>query len=96
MIPFDQRTGTIWYDGAAVDWPDATLHVLSHGLHYASSVFEGLRVYGGVPFMLAEHVARLRASARILDFDSSTTTRPCAPPRSTWCGRPGSPRAMSG
>ncbi|KUN40948.1 branched-chain amino acid aminotransferase [Streptomyces longwoodensis] len=69
MIPFDQRTGTIWYDGAAVDWPDATLHVLSHGLHYASSVFEGLRVYGGVPFMPAEHVARLRASARILDFD---------------------------
>ncbi|MFI5978834.1 aminotransferase class IV [Streptomyces sp. NPDC051452] len=69
MIPFDQRTGTIWYDGAPVDWPEATLHVLSHGLHYASSVFEGIRVYGGAPFMLTEHIARLRASARILDFD---------------------------
>ncbi|MEV6837035.1 aminotransferase class IV [Streptomyces sp. NPDC051133] len=69
MIPFDRRTGTIWYDGATVQWADATLHVLSHGLHYASSVFEGIRIYGGTPFMLTEHLARLRASARILDFD---------------------------
>ncbi|MCZ7413715.1 MULTISPECIES: aminotransferase class IV [unclassified Streptomyces] len=69
MIPFDQRTGKIWYDGGLVDWGDARLHVLSHGLHYASSVFEGVRVYGGAPFMLAEHIARLRGSARILDFD---------------------------
>jgi branched-chain amino acid aminotransferase len=69
VIPFDQRTGRIWYDGALVDWADATLHVLSHGLHYASSIFEGIRVYGGRPFMLREHIARLSASARILDFD---------------------------
>ncbi|MFF6995119.1 aminotransferase class IV [Streptomyces sp. NPDC008313] len=69
MIPFDQRTGKIWYDGRLVDWPDATLHVLSHGLHYASSVFEGIRVYGGRPFMLRQHIARLRSSARVLDFD---------------------------
>ncbi|MFF5703679.1 aminotransferase class IV [Streptomyces sp. NPDC012794] len=69
MIPFDQRTGKIWYDGALVDWADARLHVLSHGLHYASSVFEGIRVYGGEAFMLEEHIARLGASARILDFE---------------------------
>ncbi|AUG76495.1 Branched-chain amino acid aminotransferase [Kitasatospora sp. MMS16-BH015] len=69
MIPFDQRSGRLWYDGKLVDWPEATLHVLTHGLHYASSVFEGVRIYGGEPFMLREHIARLRASARILDFD---------------------------
>ncbi|MCQ0025558.1 aminotransferase class IV [Streptomyces somaliensis DSM 40738] len=69
MTPFDQRTGSIWYDGRLVEWADAKLHVLSHGLHYASSIFEGVRVYGGRPFMLAEHIARLRTSARILDFD---------------------------
>ncbi len=69
MLPFDQRTGKIWYDGALVDWADARLHVLSHGLHYASSVFEGIRVYGGTPFLLHEHIARLGSSARVLDFD---------------------------
>ena len=68
MIPFDKRSGLIWYDGALVEWADATLHVLTHGLHYASSVFEGLRVYDGVPFMIREHLARLAASAEILDF----------------------------
>jgi branched-chain amino acid aminotransferase len=68
MLPFDQRTGSIWLDGALVDWADAKLHVLTHGLHYASSVFEGIRVYGGTPFMLDEHIARLSRSARILDF----------------------------
>ncbi len=69
MLPFDQRTGKIWYDGALVDWADARLHVLSHGLHYASSIFEGIRVYGGTPFLLKEHIARLGSSARVLDFD---------------------------
>ncbi|MFI2241479.1 aminotransferase class IV [Streptomyces chrestomyceticus] len=69
MIPFDRRTGKIWYDGALVEWAGATLHVLSHGLHYASSIFEGIRVYGGEPFMLTEHIARLRSSAHLLDFD---------------------------
>ncbi|MEX1082844.1 MAG: branched-chain amino acid aminotransferase, partial [Xanthobacteraceae bacterium] len=43
--PFDQREGVIWYDGKLVPWADATLHVLSHGLHYASAVFEGERAY---------------------------------------------------
>lgn len=69
MTPFDQRTGKIWYDGTLVEWADARLHVLSHGLHYASSIFEGIRVYGGRPFMLMEHISRLGSSARILDFD---------------------------
>lgn len=73
MIPFDQRSGKIWYDGALVDWGDARLHVLSHGLHYASSIFEGVRVYGGEAFMLREHIARLGASARILDFELEHT-----------------------
>ncbi|CCK31140.1 branched-chain amino acid aminotransferase [Streptomyces davaonensis JCM 4913] len=68
MLPFDQRTGKIWYDGTLVDWADARLHVLSHGLHYASSIFEGIRVYGGTPFLLKEHIARLGSSARVLDF----------------------------
>ncbi|MFI6492064.1 aminotransferase class IV [Streptomyces sp. NPDC050564] len=69
MLPFDQRTGEIWLDGSLVRWAEARLHVLSHGLHYASSVFEGVRVYGGAPFLLREHIARLRSSARLLDFD---------------------------
>ncbi|MEU6735687.1 aminotransferase class IV [Streptomyces physcomitrii] len=68
MLPFDRRTGQIWYDGSLVDWSEATLHVLSHGLHYASSIFEGIRVYRGEPFLLDHHLDRLAASARILDF----------------------------
>jgi branched-chain amino acid aminotransferase len=66
--PFDQRDGWIWYDGQLVPWKDAKLHVLSHALHYASSVFEGERAYGGVIFKSSEHSERLRKSAEILDF----------------------------
>lgn len=69
MIPFDQRSGRLWYDGRLVDWADARIHVLTHGLHYASSVFEGVRVYGGKPFLARAHVERLRSSAALLDFD---------------------------
>ncbi|HVK21135.1 MAG TPA: aminotransferase class IV [Actinokineospora sp.] len=69
MRPFDQRDGHIWFDGELVDWADARIHVLTHGLHYASSVFEGVRVYDGRAFLLDAHVRRLRESARILDFD---------------------------
>jgi branched-chain amino acid aminotransferase len=68
-VPFDDRDGVIWYDGKLVPWRDATLHVLNHGLHYASSVFEGERVYGGKIFKLREHSERLRRSAEILGFN---------------------------
>lgn len=68
-IPFDQRDGEIWYNGEMVPWGEANLHVLSHALHYASSVFEGERVYGGEIFKLTEHSERLHNSAKILDFE---------------------------
>ena len=69
ILPFDQRDGVIWVDGALVPWTDAKLHVLSHGLHYGSSVFEGERAYGGRIFKSAEHAERFRRSAEILDFE---------------------------
>ena len=69
LIPFDDRDGLIWYNGDLVPWRDCTLHVLSHGLHYASCVFEGERIYGGEVFKLRAHSERLLNSARILDFE---------------------------
>ncbi|HZH25614.1 MAG TPA: branched-chain amino acid aminotransferase [Azospirillaceae bacterium] len=69
IIPFDDRDGFIWYDGQLIPWRDAKLHVLSHGLHYASCVFEGERVYNGNVFKLTEHSQRLIDSARILGFE---------------------------
>lgn len=68
LVPFDDRDGWIWLDGEFVPWREATLHVLTHGLHYASAVFEGARMYGGVIFELTEHTKRLHRSAEILDF----------------------------
>lgn len=68
-LSFDQRDGWIWYDGALVPWKDATLHLLSHGLHYGSSVFEGERAYGGAIFKCTEHSERLKQSAELLDFE---------------------------
>ncbi len=68
IIPFDARDGLIWCDGAMVPWRDSTLHILSHGLHYARCVFEGERVYGGNVFKLTEHSERLVHSANILGF----------------------------
>jgi branched-chain amino acid aminotransferase len=67
--PYDRLEGVIWYDGKLVPWGDSTLHVLSHGLHYGSSVFEGERAYGGEIFKCTEHSARLKRSAELLDFD---------------------------
>jgi branched-chain amino acid aminotransferase len=67
--PFDQFDGWIWYDGQLVPWKDAKVHVLTHALHYASSVFEGERAYGGVVFKSTEHSERLKKSAEILDFE---------------------------
>ncbi len=66
IIPFDDRDGSIWYDGKLVPWRSATTHVLTHGLHYASCVFEGVRMYGGKIFKLQEHTDRLFASAELL------------------------------
>lgn len=67
-VPFDQLEGYIWINGAFVKWADAKIHVLTHGLHYASAVFEGERAYGGEIFKLTEHTERLHESARILGF----------------------------
>jgi branched-chain amino acid aminotransferase len=73
LIPFDQRDGSIWMNGELVPWRDAKTHTLSHGLHYASLVFEGERVYGGTVFKGREHTERLRTSCNILDFDLPIT-----------------------
>jgi len=67
--PFDQRDGWIWYDGQLVPWKDAKVHVLTHALHYGSSVFEGERAYGGEIFKSTQHSERLKRSAQILDFE---------------------------
>ena len=69
LVPFDDRDGLIWMDGVMVPWRDAKLHVLSHGLHYASGVFEGERAYVGNIFKLRAHTERLIASGKILGFD---------------------------
>lgn len=68
VLPFDDRDGKIWMDGNMVEWRDAKLHVLTHGLHYASCVFEGERVYGSEVFKLQEHNERLHRSAELLGF----------------------------
>ena len=64
MIPYDKRSGKIWFNGKPVNWKDAQIHVLNHGLHYASCVFEGERVYDGEIFKLEEHTERLFYSAK--------------------------------
>ncbi|MEC8641415.1 MAG: branched-chain amino acid aminotransferase [Pseudomonadota bacterium] len=69
LIPFDDRDGSIWLNGEIIPWRDAKTHTLSHGLHYASLVFEGERVYGGAIFKGREHTERLRTSCQLLDFD---------------------------
>jgi len=66
---YDRLDGSIWYDGKLVPWQDANLHVLTHGLHYGSCVFEGERAYGGRIFKSTEHSERLKASANVLDFE---------------------------
>jgi branched-chain amino acid aminotransferase len=69
IIPFDKREGVIWFNGEIVPWNEARVHVLTHGLHYGSSVFEGERAYGGKIFKSKEHTQRFRKSAQIMDFD---------------------------
>ncbi len=68
-VSFDNIDGVIWYDGKLVPWRDANVHILTHGLHYASCVFEGERAYGGEVFRSTAHSERLKNSARILDFE---------------------------
>ena len=68
-VPYDQRDGFIWLNGKLVPWTDAKVHVLTHAMHYASAVFEGMRAYGGEIFKLTEHNQRLHKSAKILDFE---------------------------
>lgn len=73
FIPFDKRDGYIWLDGEIIPWQDAKLHVLTHGLHYASCVFEGERSYNGTIFKSEAHTERLFKSAQILDIDMPFT-----------------------
>ena len=68
-VPFDKRSGKIWFNGKLINWSDAKIHVLSHGLHYASCVFEGERVYDGKIFKLKEHTERLFHSASRMGFE---------------------------
>jgi branched-chain amino acid aminotransferase len=69
LVPFDDRDGFIWWDGKLIPWREAKLHVLSHGLHYGSAVFEGERSYGGNIFKLDAHTDRLIESGRILGYE---------------------------
>jgi branched-chain amino acid aminotransferase len=69
LLPFDDRDGWLWLDGSLIPWREAKLHVLSHGLHYASAVFEGERAYAGNIFRLRDHTNRLINSGRILSFE---------------------------
>ena len=69
LIPFDNREGFIWMNGSVLQWNQAKIHVLNHGLHYGSCVFEGIRVYNRKIFKLREHIERLFFSAKILDLD---------------------------
>ncbi len=69
MIPFDKRDGLIWINGEYRNWKDSTVHVLNHGLHYGSCVFEGIRIYNGKIFKLDQHIERLYESARLLDLE---------------------------
>ena len=73
-VPFDQMPGVVWFDGNLVPNVDAKIHVLTHGLHYASAVFEGERAYRGQIYKSTEHSERLRRSAAILDFEIPYST----------------------
>ncbi len=68
-VPFDQRPDLIWFDGKLIATADCKISVLTHGLHYASTVFEGERAYGGEIFKCTEHSERLKRSAQLMDFE---------------------------
>ena len=69
MAGYDNREGKIWMDGSLVDWREANVHILTHAMHYASSVFEGERAYNGKIFKSRAHSARLIQSGKLIDFD---------------------------
>jgi branched-chain amino acid aminotransferase len=69
LVPFDQRDGFMWYNGKFVEWKDAKVHVLNHGLHYGSCVFEGEKIYDKKIFKCTEHSTRLHASAAMMGFE---------------------------
>jgi branched-chain amino acid aminotransferase len=69
MSDFEKMQGKIWLDGKICDWQEAKIHVLTHGLHYGSSVYEGIRIYNGKPFKVLEHMERLHHSAKCLGFE---------------------------
>jgi branched-chain amino acid aminotransferase len=73
VLPFDQRDGSLWFDGHLVPWKDARIHVLTHGLHYGSCVFEGERMYNGRIYKLEEHTQRLFDSARLMGMTIAYT-----------------------
>ena len=68
QLPFDKRSGKIWFNNELVEWQDAKVHAISHGMHYASLVFEGVRIYNSKIFKLEEHTKRLFHSAKIMDM----------------------------
>ena len=83
---YDRLDGVIWYDGKLVPWSRRHLHVLTHGLHYASCVFEGERAYGGEIFKCTAHSERLSARRRC-SISKSPTRSPRSTPPSAWCWR---------
>ena len=93
-VPFDQLDGFIWMNGEFVKWADAKIHVLTHGLHYASAVFEGERAYGGEIFKLTEHTERLHESARLLGFKTGRNKGPNHFVRRNHCANFSSPFSM--
>ncbi|MEE2694894.1 MAG: branched-chain amino acid aminotransferase [Pseudomonadota bacterium] len=68
MVPFDKRDGYIWFNGSYKKWKESNIHILNHGLHYGSCVFEGIRIYEGRIFKFDEHIQRLYKSASLLDL----------------------------
>jgi branched-chain amino acid aminotransferase len=89
LVPFDDRDGWIWFDGQFVPWREAKVHVLTHGLHYASAVFEGARMYGGEVYELTAHTERLFKSAQILDFQIPYTVHEISEACKQACARNG-------
>lgn len=75
ILPFDARDGQIWMNGGMIPWGDSKTHILTHGLHYGSAVFEGVRAYNGKIFKLEEHTERLFKSAEILDMSIPFTEK---------------------